>query len=199
MGSEGDDSGKDRIASFKEGAAVRVRDEDGEVQDATIVRQHRNGDYTVKYEDTGKVEKNVPKARVQSAEKGEGKGRARKRQEEEEDGEDKKGEDSTELEVDETVQFKNDKGEWCDGQILKVRSNGRYDIAVDGDEDEVAKNVERRDIRERKASSKKKKKKKRRRTRRRITRATRRATARTRSAQCGNEELLEAARASASW
>ncbi|KAE8988214.1 hypothetical protein PR003_g20486 [Phytophthora rubi] len=161
MGSDGDDSGKDRKASFKEGTTVRVRGEDGELEDAAIVRQHRNGDYTVKYEDTGKVEKNVPKARVLSADKGEGKSRTRKRQDEDDNDEDKKGADSAELDADATVQFKNGKGEWCDGQIRKVRSNGRYDIAVDGDDDEVAKNVERRDIRERsgsKSSSKKKKK-----------------------------------------
>ncbi|KAG6608898.1 uncharacterized protein IUM83_12901 [Phytophthora cinnamomi] len=161
MGSDGDDTGKDGKVSFKEDTAVHVRGDDGEIQDAIIVRQHRNGDYTVKYEDTGKIEKNVPKARIQSADKGAGTSKTRKRQDEDGNDEDKKTTDSAELEVGAIVQFKNEKGEWCDGQIGKVRSNGRYDITADGDDDEVAKNVERRDIRERsgiKISSKKKKK-----------------------------------------
>ncbi|GMF60664.1 unnamed protein product [Phytophthora fragariaefolia] len=152
MGSDGDGSEKDRKASFKEGTAVRVRGEDGENQEATIVRQHRNGGYTVQYEETGKVEKNVPKARVQSLDRGESKAKTRKRQEGDENDEDKRGADNAELEIDTTVQFKNEKGEWCDGHICRVRSNDRYDIAVDGDEEEVAKSIERRDIRKRSGS-----------------------------------------------
>ncbi|KAH7485693.1 uncharacterized protein KRP23_4737 [Phytophthora ramorum] len=155
MGSEADGSGSDRKASFKDGAAVRVRGEDGEPLDATIVRQHRNGDYTVKYKATDNIEKNVAKDRVQSADKREEMAKTRKRQEE--DGSDE-GDDRAKLEVDAAVQFRNEKGKWIDGHIQKVRSNGRYDVAEEDDDDEVAKNVERQDIRRRTSSSKKKKK-----------------------------------------
>ncbi|GMF28615.1 unnamed protein product [Phytophthora lilii] len=156
MGSDADDSGNDRKTSFKEGSAVQVRGEDGDTQDATIVRQHRNGDYTVKYDATDKVEKNVPKDRVQTADRSDSKAKSRKRQEDDKTDEDK----STELEVGSVVQFKNEKGEWCDGEIRKVRTNGKYDIAVEGDEDEVAKIVDQGDIRERSTRSSGKKKKK---------------------------------------
>ncbi|KAG3120337.1 hypothetical protein PI124_g1524 [Phytophthora idaei] len=139
MGSEGDGTGNAHKA-FKEGAVVRVRDEDGDLLDATIVRQHRNGDYTVKYDETGNTEKNVPKDRVQSTDEGS----ARNRSSQDKD---------DEFEVDSAVQFKNEKGEWCDGQIRRVRSNGRYDVALEGDE--VVRNVERRDIRGSKSPSKK--------------------------------------------
>ncbi|KAF1779141.1 Tudor domain [Phytophthora cactorum] len=122
MGSEGDGTGNAHKA-FKEGAVVRVRDEDGDLLDATIVRQHRNGDYTVKYDETGNTEKNVPKDRVQSTDEGS----ARNRSSQDKD---------DEFEVDSAVQFKNEKGEWRDG-------------------DEVVRNVERRDIRVSKSPSKK--------------------------------------------
>eukprot|EP00644_Phytophthora_capsici_P000816 jgi/Phyca11/108966/e_gw1.16.194.1 len=139
MGSDG--SGSDGKAAFKEGAKVRVRNEDGDLLEASIVRQHRNGDYTVKYEETEKVEKNVPKDRIQS-------GKVRKRDKDEED---------TELEVDSVVQVKNEKGEWCDGRIRRIRSNGNYDVELEGEEE--VKNVERREIRIGKKSSPSKKKK----------------------------------------
>ncbi|KAK1938884.1 hypothetical protein P3T76_008959 [Phytophthora citrophthora] len=139
MGSDGSESV--RKASLKEGAEVRVRGDDGDLLDATIVRQHRNGDYTVKYEDTGKVEKNVSKDRIQSA-------KTRKRHDKEED---------TELEVDSVVHVKNEKGEWCDGRIQRVRSNGKYDVELEGEEE--MKNVERREIKVGKRSSPSKKKK----------------------------------------
>ncbi|KAI9994464.1 hypothetical protein PInf_011096 [Phytophthora infestans] len=132
MDSEGDGTGNDR-KTFKEGAAVRVRDEDGDLLDATIVRQHRNGNYIVKYDETGKIEKTVLKERIQSID------------------------EEKVLEVDSVVQYKNEKGDWCDGRIRRARSNGRYDIALEGDEDEVVKNVERRGIRRSKSASKKKK------------------------------------------
>ncbi|ETK87474.1 hypothetical protein L915_08091 [Phytophthora nicotianae] len=139
MDSEGDGTGIDR-KTFKDGAAVLVRDEDGDLLDATIVRQHRNGDYVVEYNETGKMEKNVPKDRIQSADDG----NARSRNLDKGD----------ELKGDTAVQFKNEKGEWSDGQIRRLRSNGRYDIALEGDE--VVRNVERRDIRVTKTPSRKK-------------------------------------------
>ncbi|KAF4316703.1 hypothetical protein BBO99_00007594 [Phytophthora kernoviae] len=150
MGSDVDGSGNGRKASLKEGSVVRVRSEDGEMLDASIIRQHRNGEYTVKYETTGKVEKNVSKDRMQLGDrkepielKDQGKLKMRKQEEEDESA----GGEQPILEVNAAVQFKTEKGEWCDGQIHKVRSNDRYDVVLEDDEDEVVKHVERRNIR----------------------------------------------------
>ncbi|RLN96321.1 hypothetical protein BBJ28_00003574 [Nothophytophthora sp. Chile5] len=127
MGSEGEDPSDRKSSPFKEGAEVRVRSEDGGTKEflvATIVRQHRNGDFTVKYEATGEVEKNVSKDRVKAAERSEA---------------------GAAFEVGDAVLFQEpgkDGGssKWREGSVRLCRKDGLLDI-VDSDSKEVVKKV----------------------------------------------------------
>ncbi|KAL7693446.1 hypothetical protein Plhal304r1_c004g0017691 [Plasmopara halstedii] len=123
---------------YKEKARVRVRNDDGEYENATIVRQHRNGDLTVKFNETGKIARKVRKDRVQTAE----------------DDEDCKRDDQSEnesldFEIETLIKFRDEKGDWIDGRIHKVRSNGKFDVRGEGEANDVMKNVARRDLRKR--------------------------------------------------
>lgn len=118
---------------------MRVRNEDGEIVDAIFVRQHRNGEYIVRYEKTGKIEKNVRRDRVESIDQSEEKRRKRTVH-------DKRERESGELELDAIVQFKDETGEWQEGRIRRIRKNAKFDIASE-EGNIVKRKIARRDIR----------------------------------------------------
>lgn len=235
MGSEG---AVDTDPALAPGTNVDIRNTDGSKQRATIVRAHRNGEFTVKYESSGETEKSVSADRVKPAsssprhsskssadtkamykvgdeveylakgpkegEKSEiwreakiklcrpdgtvdvvdletdavvrklsgasvrqkkskkkSKGAPKNVGDDEEDegkNADTGSDEDAKFAVDALVEVQNKKGgEWKSARVIKARSDGSYDLAMDSDDEDVMKKVSRKLIRGRKSGSKLKK------------------------------------------
>lgn len=120
--------------AFEDGMEVKVRsaENDKELLAATIVRVHRSGELSVKYDATGEIEKYVKLSRVQQ----------RKRSSAQSPGKAV----AALFEEGDAVLYKpssedpEDKGSWREGTVKTCRKDGSYDI-VDAESEEVAKKV----------------------------------------------------------
>lgn len=122
-------------AAFEDGMKVKVRsaENDKELLAATVVRVHRSGELSVKYDKTGEIEKYVKLSRVQQ----------RKRSSAE--APDKA---AVVFEEGDAVLYKSPSGDsednkrssWREGSVKACRKDGSYDI-VDGETEEVVKKV----------------------------------------------------------
>lgn len=131
-------------------SAADTDDETGAWRDGVVKTRRTDGSYDIRDEASGDVARKVPASAVKKAKKPDAKTTSKA-------GDSDESEEKILLAADAPIEFKTKKGGWRAGRVLKVRSDGTFDIAVESDSDSeeaVVKRVERKNIRKRKTKSK---------------------------------------------